>query len=162
MRESIQLYFSNYFNFTGRTSRRDYWMTQLFLFIGTFVLTLVSLMTFLNAILALWFFVNMIPSISMLVRRLHDRDFSAWVLLVAFVPGIGTLILLFMSILPGTRGFNRFGPATDSYYSDDYYSQSSEEDQSYRGNSYQDRYETQDSTIYYEEETVSDDEWEDF
>ena len=162
MRESVQLYVSNYFNFSGRTSRRNYWFIQLFLFVGTIVISLVSLISALNLLLALWFFGNIIPATSLLVRRLHDRDFSAWVILAAFIPAIGTLILLFLSILPGTRGFNRFGPATDSFYADDYYSQSSEEDQSYRSNSYQDRYETQESTVYYEEDTFSDDEWEDF
>lgn len=119
-------------------------------------------MSAFNVLLALWFFGNIIPATSLLVRRLHDRDFSAWVILVAFIPAIGTFILLFLSILPGTRGFNRFGPATDSFYADDYYSQSSRGDQPYRSHSHQGNYESQNSTVYDEEDAFSDDEWEDF
>ena len=64
----------------------------------------------------------------MLVRRLHDRDFSAWLILVVFIPAMGTFILLFLSALPGTPGFNRFGPATETFYADDYYAQSNDEE----------------------------------
>lgn len=155
MRESIQVYYSHYFNFTGRISRREYWRTVLFLFMGTVVLTLFSWIFFVNALLTLWFVVNLIPSISLLARRLHDRNLSAWVMLAAFIPGIGTFILLFLSVLPGTQGFNRFGPATDSFYGDSYYSKSSEQNHSYNCNSQRDN-------LYDEETAFSGDDWDDF
>ena len=155
MREAVQLYFSNYTNFSGRTSRRDYWLTLLFLLLGTVVLGLFRV----NAVLTLWSVLNFIPCISMLVRRLHDRDFSAWLMLVVFIPAMGTFILLFLSALPGTPGFNRFGPATETFYADDYYAQIRDEEPS--RNTYS-RYEKQRASVYSKEETISDEEWEDF
>ena len=44
------------------------------------------------------------------VRRLHDRNMSAWWLLLSIIPYIGALILLVIFCLRGTSGPNRFGP----------------------------------------------------
>lgn len=45
------------------------------------------------------------------VRRWHDRDKSAWWLLINFVPCVGAVwTLIECGCLPGTPGPNRFGP----------------------------------------------------
>jgi uncharacterized membrane protein YhaH (DUF805 family) len=51
----------------------------------------------------------LLPSISLSVRRLHDRDKSGWWCLIAFIPLIGAIILLIWFVLAGTPGDNRFG-----------------------------------------------------
>ena len=52
--------------------------------------------------------VLLLPSLAMLIRRLHDTDrTSGWVWLV-LVPSAGGIILLVFSLLPGTPGKNRF------------------------------------------------------
>ena len=51
----------------------------------------------------------LLPSISVLVRRLHDADKSGWWVLLGFVP-LGGLILLVFCCMDGTKGENRFGP----------------------------------------------------
>lgn len=66
---------------------------------------------------ALWFLFALIPSIAVVVRRLHDRDMSGWwylgfivismIPIIGMIAGIGFLVLMF---LPGTPGPNRFGP----------------------------------------------------
>lgn len=43
-------------------------------------------------------------------KRLHDRDLSAWFLLLAVVPIIGWVWFLYQAVQPGTAGDNRFGP----------------------------------------------------
>lgn len=58
-----------------------------------------------------------IPNIAVTVRRFHDRDMSGWWVLgfwllslipfVGWIVGIAELVIWF---LPGTPGFNRFGP----------------------------------------------------
>ena len=48
--------------------------------------------------------------IAMSVKRLHDRDLSAWYLLIGVLPIIGPLILLVvMGFLKGTIGTNSYG-----------------------------------------------------
>ena len=79
--EAIRLFFSNYFNFKGRTRRSEYWKA------GIFVSTI---STVLSAILpelgAIWALITLIPSLSMFIRRLHDIGLSGWFYLLAWVP----------------------------------------------------------------------------
>ncbi len=72
--------------------------------------------TALTIIYGIYFLVAIIPSISVTVRRFHDRDMSGWwylgVLVLSIIPLIGTLVwlaFLVMMLLPGTPGPNRFG-----------------------------------------------------
>ncbi len=48
-----------------------------------------------------------IPTIAVQVRRFHDQDKSGWMLLLAFIPYLGGLIVLIFMCLEGTRGPNR-------------------------------------------------------
>ena len=52
----------------------------------------------------------LVPSIAVGIRRLHDIDKSGWWVLLVFLPAIGSIILLFFAIQPGSIGENRFGP----------------------------------------------------
>jgi uncharacterized membrane protein YhaH (DUF805 family) len=58
-----------------------------------------------------------IPSIAVVVRRLHDRDMSGWwylgFILASMIPIVGIIAGIAMQVLlllPGTVGPNRFGP----------------------------------------------------
>ncbi len=51
----------------------------------------------------------LIFGLALAVRRLHDIDRSGWWLLIGFIPFVGGIVLLVFSLLPGTRGPNRFG-----------------------------------------------------
>jgi uncharacterized membrane protein YhaH (DUF805 family) len=68
-------------------------------------------------LLGIWLLAVLIPSIAVVVRRLHDRDMSGWwylgaivVGLIPFVGFIASIALLVLMFLPGTPGPNRFGP----------------------------------------------------
>ncbi len=50
-----------------------------------------------------------LPSIAVGVRRLHDIDRSGWWCLLALIPIIGTLILIYFWIQPGSPGANPHG-----------------------------------------------------
>jgi uncharacterized membrane protein YhaH (DUF805 family) len=50
-----------------------------------------------------------IPSISVIVRRLHDTDHSGWWFWIGFVPIAGPILLLVWYCTKGTEGPNRFG-----------------------------------------------------
>ncbi|MDB5667676.1 MAG: hypothetical protein JWL74_626 [Alphaproteobacteria bacterium] len=61
------------------------------------------------ALLLLWWLAMLIPSIAVTIRRLHDQDKSGWMILLAFIPLVGGIVLLVFMLLDGTRGPNRFG-----------------------------------------------------
>lgn len=58
-------------------------------------------------------FVLPIPflKLSCAVRRLLDSGKSDWWLLLGLLPGIGTVIVLVLLLLPGETRENRYGPA---------------------------------------------------
>ena len=100
--ESIKTCLQKYVDFNGRASRSEYWWFVL-LTVGTIFIPVIGWI--LRLILLL-------PSLAVQVRRLHDMERSAWwlLLLVPPITIIGELVLLIMSIFPGTLGPNRYGP----------------------------------------------------
>ncbi|MEJ2021636.1 MAG: DUF805 domain-containing protein [Maritimibacter sp.] len=59
---------------------------------------------------SLFLLATLLPSISVTVRRLHDRDKSGWWYWLFLVPIVGPIVLLVWFILEGTRGANSYGP----------------------------------------------------
>lgn len=123
-----------YADFSGRSRRKEYWMFVLFqilvsipvMFVlfaligsvgeegpgafGGLLLGLIGL-----AYLAAFF----IPTLAVQVRRFHDQDKSGWLILLGFIPYIGSLIVLVFMCLEGTRGPNRFGPDPKDPFSEE-------------------------------------------
>ncbi|MBS1961191.1 MAG: DUF805 domain-containing protein [Bdellovibrionales bacterium] len=100
-----------YADFSGRASRREYWV-----FVGFYLLGMAFLKSFSRGIPALafaqmvFFLAFLVPLFALAVRRLHDIDRPGWWMLVAAVPVLGTFAFLFMLCAEGSRGRNRFGP----------------------------------------------------
>jgi uncharacterized membrane protein YhaH (DUF805 family) len=108
--------YSRYWDFHGRSGRSEYWLFFLWVLILGFVAGLVDRLALQSQGLigpcALFLtFANLIPNLSLSFRRLHDINRSAWWLLIACVPLVGGLVLFVFTLLPGTRGENRFGSA---------------------------------------------------
>lgn len=104
--------FAQYATFRGRSTRAEYWWFTLFNFLGSFVLSICSTLTLpditpetlphawqpIGAMLLCYSFsfITLIPSLSLLVRRLHDIGRSGrWLLLP-----IGLYITLWVSVVP--------------------------------------------------------------
>jgi uncharacterized membrane protein YhaH (DUF805 family) len=109
--------YRRYWDFQGRASRSEYWLFFLWVFILGFVAGLVDRLALqshdlIGPCTLFVTFANLIPNLSLSFRRLHDTDRSAWWLLIALIPILGGLVLFVFSVLAGTRGENRFGPAT--------------------------------------------------
>jgi uncharacterized membrane protein YhaH (DUF805 family) len=51
-----------------------------------------------------------LPTLGVTIRRLHDHDHSGWWILLALLPIVGALVLLFWYVSRGTIGPNRYGP----------------------------------------------------
>ncbi len=110
--------FKNYFDFTGRANRNEYWMYTLLVIIvnvGLQVLipifaSISAAISFLPAVgLVLFALFTVIPSFSVAFRRLHDTGRSAWWLLLLVIPLIGALVLIFWFAMPGEEGENKYG-----------------------------------------------------
>ncbi len=108
--QAISSGFSNYVNFSDRAYRSEYWYWFLFVVLGQFVTAIVDSVIGIQLTTGIFSLVVLLPGIALSVRRLHDLDRTGWWLLLAFVPLVGTIILIVWFCTRGTPGPNRFGP----------------------------------------------------
>lgn len=113
---------NRYFDFNGRSSRKEFWMFALGQAIVYSVLFVVlsvldhevsmeaPLVLFGVLAMVLFALATAIPNIAVQVRRFHDQEVSGWFVLVNLIPYIGSFIVIVMMCLEGTKGTNRFGP----------------------------------------------------
>jgi uncharacterized membrane protein YhaH (DUF805 family) len=107
----------NYFNFSGRARRSEYWYYILFNIIAIAILALLVFASEeLMFLLGLYIIAVIIPTLAVAVRRLHDQNKSGWYFLVRFIPIIGTIWLLILFCTEGTRGPNRYGADPKNKY----------------------------------------------
>lgn len=95
---------SEYDEFKGRVSRKKFWMFLLISTIISIILIFINIGIFLvyNLLVAL-------PSLGVIVRRLHDTNRSGWFVLIELVPGIGLIVLLILCAEEGTPDENDYG-----------------------------------------------------
>ncbi len=101
--------FKKYADFSGRATRKQYWMFVLFYMIIYIALGVIDvlLQTFvLGLIFSLALF---IPSISIAARRLHDTGRTGWWQLIYLVPLIG-LIVMIVFLVQDSHDENQYGP----------------------------------------------------
>jgi uncharacterized membrane protein YhaH (DUF805 family) len=115
---SVRTVLGKYVTFSGRAQRSEYWWYALFTFVTSIVLSILDGILFgvtaagqsIGILSGLFSLAVLLPSIAVGVRRLHDLDKSGWWLLLALIPILGFLVLLYFFIQRGTEGPNRFGP----------------------------------------------------
>ncbi len=107
--EEYKKMWKNYAVFSGRSTRRDYWMAVLFNIIVAFAVGIVAGILKLGFLSLLYSLAIIIPGIALNFRRLHDTNRSAWWLLISLVPFVGSIILLVFYCLPSVDEGNRFG-----------------------------------------------------
>jgi uncharacterized membrane protein YhaH (DUF805 family) len=123
--QAIKNNFSKYVTFSGRAARSEFWWWGLFVMVTNLVLSWVDIALFgtvetgvgrvsgytdMPVLSSLFLLATLLPSISVTVRRLHDRDKSGWWYWLFLVPIVGPIVLLVWFILEGTRGANSYGP----------------------------------------------------
>lgn len=119
MQEAVRACLNKYATINGRARRAEYWWFYLFVIIIQVVLMIVAgllgavlppLATVAIVILGIVMLGLIIPGFCVTIRRMHDLDKSGWWVLIALVPAVGGLILLYFMVSRGTEGDNRFGP----------------------------------------------------
>ena len=132
----------NYAGFTGRARRQEYWMYALFNFLIVFVVELLGLLTkplIFLPIAGIYVLAVFIPSLAVLVRRLHDTNHSGAWFFIGFVPLVGGIILLIFLCTQGDQGPNQYGadPKQGGGYPGQGYPQQGYPQQGYPAQGYQ-------------------------
>ena len=106
----------NYATFSGRARRKEYWIFFLISALISIVLTLLDILLGTYSVeyeaglfSGLYSLLILIPSIAVVVRRLHDTDRSGWWILISLIPLIGVIVLFVFICLDSQPGTNRFG-----------------------------------------------------
>ena len=110
----------NYANFSGRARRREYWMyvlVQSIIMIGLMILDSVLGLDFELQGISLGYgylyliglIVHFIPSLAVVVRRLHDVGISGWFYFIFLIPIIGIIWLLVSICTEGQKEYNKWG-----------------------------------------------------
>ena len=113
---AIRLGFQRYTDFTGRSTRAEYWWWSLFTFIVSLILIPLDAATgtfdetaSMGLFGALFTVVTTIPSISVGVRRLHDINKSGWWILLWLVFVLGWIIVIKWAVEKGDKSVNKYG-----------------------------------------------------
>jgi len=122
MFEYFKLAFSNYAEYKGRATAKEFWY-----FVLCHVLIIVSFFTLLiigaqnnnelmgisaGIVLGLYFLASFIPFLMLSIRRMHDTGKSGWALLLGYIPLVGPLILIIL-LAQKSDGNNRWGRTLD-------------------------------------------------
>jgi uncharacterized membrane protein YhaH (DUF805 family) len=93
--------FKKYATFSGRATRSEYWYFTLISMIIGIILIIVDLMigtynedTEIGLISTIFSLALFIPSLAILVRRLHDTNRTGWWFFILLIPIIGFIVLL--------------------------------------------------------------------
>ncbi|SEH69995.1 MULTISPECIES: DUF805 domain-containing protein [unclassified Leifsonia] len=126
--QSIQRFFKKYADFTGRASRSEYWWWFLAYFIVDVVLyilmfslgmvgasvnsdgtaTLGPLYWVLFVVLIVWWLATIVPQLALTWRRLHDANLAGPFFFLGFIPFVGGIIVLVLTLLPSKPEGARF------------------------------------------------------
>ena len=111
--------FQNYANFSGRARRAEYWnfvLVNIIIYIPLYIVFIGSIFndsetfgTLSIAVLGLFALFMLVPSLAVLVRRLHDLNKSGWNFLFYFIPIAGPIIMLVWLCTEGNRFTNNYG-----------------------------------------------------
>ncbi|MEE1049068.1 MAG: DUF805 domain-containing protein [Clostridia bacterium] len=121
--------FKKYAQFNGRSRRSEYWYAALanyiivlvayaIMFIPMFMSAasgngspaMLGLTGIISVLLVIYFLAAFVPSIALMVRRLHDTGRSGWFLLLNLIPYVGGIIVFVFSVLDSQPGPNQYGP----------------------------------------------------
>lgn len=113
--QAVRSGYKNFFNYTSRASRSEYWYFVLFYYITMIASFLVfsfspPLKVFVYFLISI--FIGL-PLWFLLIRRLHDINRSGWWQFITLIPLVGGIILFIWLCKKGDEKPNRFGPFTE-------------------------------------------------
>ncbi len=130
--QAVKRFFLKYASFAGRASLSEYWWSRLFLGAGLVAFMLLAQLgadrqsdelsafgSFVMFIFMICFLGIIVPNLAISCRRLHDANLSGWFILLSFLPLVGPVTLLVLTLLPSKAQGARFdkAPAPQLAYS---------------------------------------------
>lgn len=139
-REAVTVCIQDYYTFSGRARRPEFWWFWLFLVVVSLILSVIDSVIFGRGMLlglnGLFGLLTFLPQLAVSWRRMHDSGRPGWFNLLPVVPivplliidlgdPVPELVLLYASValvivvlvwlvLPSQSGENRFGPEPPS------------------------------------------------
>lgn len=132
MGKAIVLFFKNYVNFSGRSTRSEYWWPILLNYIIAVSLNIALWMILVAAaasgsmdqfapelpagalvllfVIMIYNLAVFIPILSVTIRRFHDIGKSGWWIFISLVPCIGGILSLIFMCTDSQPGANQWGP----------------------------------------------------
>ncbi len=100
--------------FSGRASRREFWMFCLVhIAIGVGLVIGFLLGEAFAYLFLLYQAALLLPTVSVFIRRFHDSNRSGWWILVVFIPFIGGIVVLALAATAPDPNDNKYGPAPE-------------------------------------------------
>ena len=106
MGQAFELFWDNYVNFSGLSSRSEYWFMILWEFLIGMVLFMLCFVLIGIPLMILWGIAIFIPNLSLIARRMRDAGIpDGWIIallildfvpFIDFIPGIATFIIMLM------------------------------------------------------------------
>lgn len=113
MIEAYKRFFRNYTNFSGRSTRSDYWYVVLANIIIGIIIGVVDELLGLSestiTISTIYTLATIIPGLALMIRRLHDINKSGWWYFISFIPLLGGIILLVFLCTKSVDENNKYG-----------------------------------------------------
>ena len=113
---AVGRFWRKYTRVDGRAGRSEFWWWML-LDVVVFAAVLILLRAGATGgwgvlpgtlLLVTWVLATLIPTLTLLARRFHDLNLSAWFLLILLVPTIGALVVAVLALLPPNPSGARF------------------------------------------------------
>ena len=118
MIDYYKIVLKNYANFEGRARRSEYWYYTLMNIIIVVALEILAgvcgmassvLTIIVGLLLVIYALGTLVPSIAVMVRRLHDVGKSGWWYFIALIPIVGAIWLLVLLCTDSQPGSNEYG-----------------------------------------------------
>ena len=106
----------NSFVFSGRASRREFWsffvvnMIAAIIFIGLdLIFGTINTSLGVGVLSGLYILFISTPSLSLMVRRIHDLNKSGYYIFLTFIPLLGHILVIYWACAKGSEDTNLFG-----------------------------------------------------
>lgn len=100
---------NHYADFSGRASRKDYWMFALVYVILSAIVAVIEGVLHINFLGIIFALIVLVPVLAIGARRLHDTGLSGWWQLLSLIPVAGALILMVLLVRKGEESANKYG-----------------------------------------------------
>lgn len=99
----------HYADFKGRARRKEFWMFMLINWVISMVLAIIGSLIHFTLLGSIYSLAVLVPTLGVGVRRLHDMGKSGWWYLIALVPIVGAIYLIYLWCQDSQAEANEWG-----------------------------------------------------